>query len=260
VSRRGLLLGAGALTMALVGGLVVTRSPDTDMPVGDLPGWQQVFAEDFSTDVPLGSFPGTAYEGRWGGYEGIRDTSGAGTYSNRRVVSVADGMLDMYLRTERGTPQVAAPIPLVDGQWGGQVYGRFSVRFRADPVPGYKVAWLLWPDSDEWSEGEVDFPEGELDKSMYAANLCVGEPGKFCLEAMDLGTFDEWHVATIEWTPEAVTFILDGKQVAESSSSPSTRMHWVLQTETAYGKPAASAAGHVQIDWATVYRMNTRDE
>src|SRR5215472_1874929 len=27
------------------------------MPVGDIPGWHQVFSDDFTTDVPLGSFP-----------------------------------------------------------------------------------------------------------------------------------------------------------------------------------------------------------
>lgn len=238
---------------------MVARGSDTDMPVGDLPGWQQVFAEDFDTDAPLGSWPGTAYDGHWTGYEGIRDTSGAGMYSSERVVSVADGMLDMYLRTEREEPLVAAPIPLTGGHWGGQVYGRFSVRFRADPIPGYKTAWLLWPDSDKWKEGEVDFPEGELDGSMYAANLCVGEPGTFCLKTDGLATYAEWHVATIEWTPEAVTFLLDGEEVARSPSSPSTPMHWVLQTETAFGEPPPSAAGHVQIDWVTVYRMDPGD-
>jgi hypothetical protein len=28
-------------------------------------------------------------------------------------------------------------------------------------------------------------------------------------------------------------------------------MHWVLQTETAYGKPPADAQGHVEVDWAS---------
>jgi hypothetical protein len=59
-------------------------------------------------------------------------------------------------------------------------------------------------------------------------------------------------VATTEWTPDAVTFFLDGREVASSPSSPSTPMHWVLQTETAFGAPPADVAGHVEVDWVTV--------
>jgi beta-glucanase (GH16 family) len=241
----------------LVGGLVFTFSNEEEstMPVGDLDGWRQTFAEDFDEDVPLGSFPGAAYEENWTGYQGFADTSGKGRYETAHVVSVQDGVLDMYLRTENGTPLVAAPVPLVSGSWGGQLYGRFEVRFRADPVVGYKTAWLLWPDSDEWADGEVDFPEGPLDGQMYAANLCVGEPGTFCYKSEDLANFTSWHTATIEWTPRAVTFYLDGEKVGTSNESPSEPMHWVLQTETDHGKPPASSSGHVEVDWVTVYEM-----
>lgn len=252
--RRWLLaLVAVLVAVTTIGVVVIVRGSSSSMPVGDLPGWRQVFADDFDQDVPLGSFPGSAYRSRWIGYEGLPDTSGAGRYSNDRVVSVSDGIMDMYLRTEDGVPLVAAPSPLVDGKWGGQTYGRYSVRFRADAVEGYKTAWLLWPDSDKWAHGEVDFPEGPLDGSMYAANLCVGQPGTFCYKSGDLATFTEWHVATIEWTPRAVTFYLDGREVGSSDSVPRGPMHWVLQTETDHGRPPASSAGHVQVDWVTIY-------
>jgi len=243
------------VVVAVVATSLVVWWPDSEPEQGDLPGWRQTFSEDFDTDVPIGSFPGNAYGGRWDGYEGLADTSGAGTYSNDRVVSVQDGKLDMHLRTEDGQPLVAAPIPLVGGEWGKLQYGRFSVRFRADPVPGYKTAWLLWPDSDVWADGEVDFPEGRLDSTIYAANLCVGQPGVFDLHTPGLAEFDSWHVATIEWTPAEVRFFLDGEQVASSGSSPSVPMHWVLQTETAYGAPPADAEGHVQVDWVRAWSM-----
>jgi hypothetical protein len=258
-SRRARITAAAvALGVIATTAVVVTEvwPDDSSMPVGDLPGWRQVFTEDFDQDVPLGSFPGDVYGARWGGYEGIQDTAEQGTYSNRRVVSVRDGVLDMYLRTEGDTPLVAAPTPHVDGQWGGQLYGRYSVRFRADPVDGYKTAWLLWPDSNEWAEGEIDFPEGELDGEMYAANLKVGHPGVFDLKTDGLASYQSWHIATTEWTPDGVTFYLDGEKVGFSDVSPSTPMHWVLQTETAFDKPPVSSAGHVEVDWVTVYEMD----
>jgi hypothetical protein len=48
------------------------------------------------------------------------------------------------------------------------------VRFRADLLPGYKIAWLLWPDAYSeglatWpQDGEVDFPEGDLAGGFWA--------------------------------------------------------------------------------------------
>ncbi|MGY2078726.1 glycoside hydrolase family 16 protein [Modestobacter sp. SYSU DS0657] len=251
--RAGPRAAAAALSALLLVAGPVASVPTGAPGPGDLPGWQLVFAEEFGADVPLGGFPGRAYGDRWTGYEGFADTAGTGWYATSRVVSVADGVLDMYLRTEAGVPLVAAPVPLVGGRWGGLVHGRFSVRFRADPVPGYKTAWLLWPDSDVWAEGEVDFPEGELDGEFYAANLLVGSPGVFDLRTEGLADFADWHVATIEWAADAVTFSLDGREVASSPSSPRTPMHWVLQTETAFGEPPADAAGHVQVDWVTVH-------
>jgi len=224
----------------------------TAMPVGNLPGWRQIFVDDFSTDVPLGSFPGTAYGGRWSGYEGQRDTSGEGTYTNQWTVSVHDGVMDIYLRTENGTPLVAAPQPRLPGRYG-QTYGRYSVRFRADPVPGYKTAWLLWPDSDQWADGEIDWPEGPLSGDMYAANLRVGSPGVFDLTTGGVATYGNWHIATTEWTPQAVVFFLDGREIGRSTSVPTTPMHWILQTETDHGRPPADAAGHVEVDWVAVY-------
>ncbi len=256
--RRRWLVPAAAGLAAVVGavGTVVLLPSDDEMPTGDLPGWHQVFTEDFDHDVPLGGFfADPHYDRHWDGYEDLPDTSGEGTYRTNDVLSVQDGVMDMWLRTEDGVPLAAAPVPTVGSEWGGHVYGRFEVRFRADPVEGYKMAWLLWPDSDEWAEGEIDWPEGRLDRGMYAANLQVGQPGQFDLVTDQVATFDEWHVATTEWTPEGVTFYLDGEQIGFSDSSPSTPMHWVLQTETAYGKPPADSQGHVQVDWVTMYEM-----
>ena len=59
------------------------------MPVGDLPGWKQIFTDDFTTDVPLGSFP-KAVTTKWGVYvDGGKDTSKHGTYMPSKVVSIA---------------------------------------------------------------------------------------------------------------------------------------------------------------------------
>lgn len=232
------------------------------MPVGDIPGWRQVLANDFSKDVRLGRFP-SAVASTWGNSypDGWPDSSHNGTYMPSRVVSISKGIMNLYLHTENGVHMVAAPVPAIPaapGPKGGLLYGRYVIRFRADAVPGYKTAWLLWPDSEDWpSDGEIDFPEGDLSGTIggfvhYRGGVSGSDQAAFATNA----TYTGWHTATITWPPSRVTFQLDGKTVGTATTRiPNTPMHWVIQTETSIGgaPPANSAAGNVQIDWIAVY-------
>jgi hypothetical protein len=237
-----------------LGAATSNSTSSTSMPVGDQPGWKQVFTDDFNTNIAQGQFPGP-YAGKWQSYDNFSDTYRTGTY-NQDIISVANGVMDLNLRSVNGRPQIAAPVPLVTGKWGGQKYGKFSVRFRADALQGYKTAWLLWPDSDNWNQGEIDFPEGDLTGTMWGFNHCINNPSKNCGWVDTKKTFTDWHIATVEWTPSAVKLIMDGTTVLNQTTDvPQNPMHWVLQTET-NGKPNTSVSGKVQIDWATIYAYN----
>lgn len=234
------------------------------MPVGDQPGWRQIFADDFAVDAPVGSFEST-YSAKWDGYhDGWRDSSGAGQYFPSRVLSAHDGALDMYLHTENGIHMGAAPVPSIPnpaGSYHGQLYGRYTVRFRADPIAGYSAAWLLWPDNGAWPQaGEIDYPEGELNGTfaayMHRLNATSGGDQDYYER---LGSYTSWHTATTEWRPDSVTFYLDGQVVGRSTARiPNTPMHWVLQTEAHPNgaHPAATDAGHVLIDWVAIYAFD----
>src|SRR6202011_4757673 len=181
-----------------------------------LPGWRQVFRDDFTTDVPPGSFPG-ALAGRWGAYPYPAKDTHSGTYWPQKVISVHDGVMDLNLHTENGVHLSAAPSPIIPGAGPGMLYGRYAVRFRADPLPGYKTAWLLWPDSGVWPrDGEIDFPEAGLDDPICAFMHRLGGGGQdvYCSGA----TYPTWHTAVIEWTPQRLTFILDDRVVGSSTS------------------------------------------
>ncbi|UQX87886.1 glycoside hydrolase family 16 protein [Jatrophihabitans telluris] len=234
------------------------------MPVGDLSGWKQVLAEDFTNTVALGGFPTSSYKNEFYPYSGFPDTSKHGVYNPTKVVSTSGGLLDYYLHTEGSTHYVNSLVAKVPATKWGQTYGRYSVRFRADNLPGYKLAFMLWPDSDKWVEGEVDFPEVNAltsNEYMYAnryqagrTNLTTGTTGfKTNIPASGNG----WHTATIEWSPNNLTYYLDGAKLGTTTSGiPSTKMHWVLQAETRVNNAAAPAntvAGHLQIDWVTIY-------
>jgi beta-glucanase (GH16 family) len=158
---------------------------------------------------------------------------------------------------------VASAVPF---GYQGQTYGRYSIRFRSDYLPGYKVAFMLWPSSGNWNEGEIDWPEGILNGKMYPASAVKGSLTK------DGMKFDpptqiysptnsaDWHVATTEWTPGKVKWFWDGAVVGETtlpSGVPTTRFRWTLQAETQAGDdapiPAPRTAGHLQVDWVVQY-------
>jgi len=234
------------------------------MPVGNLPGWTQVLAENFNTPAALGQV-GTVYGTNMRGYDAVNDSSGNGTYTPDRVLTVANSILDWHVHTETvssvSRPRVAAPIPM---GYGGQTYGRFSVRFRSDAIPGYKMAFLLWPASNVWNDGEIDGPESQvLGGPVYGASLKVGsvptgavfDPATAVFSPQDT---QGWHTFTTEWTPGSVKWFWDGallSQTIDASKVPAIPMRWTLQVETSLitGPPDPGAAGHVQVDWITAY-------
>jgi len=232
---------------------------DSTMPVGDLIGWSQVWAQDFTTAAPLGQF-GSVYGEALKGYDGFSDTFGNGIYSPEKVLSVSGGLLDYYIHTADGAPRVAAPVA---NDYEGQTYGRYSIRFRSDVMPGYKMAFLLWPSSDDWNEGEIDFPEGNLGEKLYGASAKAGSytNGRMTFDppvhSFTPTDSTDWHTATTEWTPGSVKWYWDGVLVGETTDPaavPTTDMRWTLQAETTSdGVPDPSVSGHIQIDWMVQY-------
>jgi hypothetical protein len=249
-----------------------TPTPSTNpsgqaMPNADLPGWRLIFSDDFNTNVPLGSFP-SAVSSKWWAYPtSYMDTVKQGRYDPAKTISCHDSMLDMFIHTENSEPKVAAPFPRISsatglyGEPAGQLYGRYAVRFKSDPLPGYKTAWLLWPDSGVWPrDGEIDFPEGDLKAGaqimgfMHRQGATSGSDQEYWNSGK---TYDTWHTAIIEWAPTYCWFLLDDfASPMFTSRVPNTPMHWVLQTETDLNtadRPDPTTAGHVYIDWVAVW-------
>lgn len=230
-------------------------------PVGDLEHWRQAYVENFEEDYPLGTFP-PASDG-WAAYKtGWKDSSGHGTYSPRKVISIKDGILTKHIHTENGVPLVAAISPMLRlGR--GQLYGRYAVRWRSDKLPGYKIAWLLWPDSGNRAEGELDWPEMNLDASQIGGFVHhpwvngVRPPQGWVFVPADV---TQWHTTVMEWSPNLVVFYLDGVEVYRTDEGvPSTIMHWVIQTETAMSGapvPDPAVAGNVQIMWCSLWNYD----
>lgn len=244
------------------------QSPSGEaMPIGNLPHFTQIFTEDFNQNAPIGTFPGPNYQNKWYYYDdGTPDTAGQqgkpSVYFTSKVVSVTNGILNKHLHFENGKFMASALLPLIKGNTGDQLYGKYTIRYRVlNPSLGYKQAWLLWPQSEKWpDDGEIDFPETDFTWPIsgyhhYAQPYGI-EPHQ---DAFNTDVYpDEWHTVSTEWTPGKVEFFIDGQSVGMSTTKvPAKPMHWVIQTESCLNVcPAQNATTDVQIDWATAYSYN----
>jgi hypothetical protein len=241
------------------------------MPSGDLPGWKQIFADDFTKDAALGSWASdcdgnkivyTGAQGQqWRAYpKCYKDTYQKRPYRSDQVLSVQNGALNFWLHNVDGIPAGANPSPVIDPTAGdqNQLYGRYTARFKVDTptLSEYHIAWLLWPKSEVWPQGgEEDYPEGALSDTKiggfhhYAgAGACTNG----CQDAASaVGAYTDWHTYTVEWTPGNVKYILDGTVVLNSSKYvPDGPMRWQLQTET---NGSGTHSGNLMVDWVSVY-------
>lgn len=241
------------------------------MPVGNLPGWRQVFAEDFTKAAPTGSWGASCtldadsgnkivYTGatgtQWRTYpDCYPDTASKRPYRSDQVLSVHDGVLDFSLHNVDGQPAGANPSPVIDAATASQyqTYGRYTARFRTDTtsLSEYHIAWLLWPPDDrDWQCAESDFPEAQLDAttvSAFAHYGCNGATDQYT-HAID---FTQWHTVTQEWTPGVRKYYLDGTLIGTSTHSVSSGPErFQLQTET---DGNGTHAGHLLVDWVAVY-------
>lgn len=263
------------LFMALVGTLVVVlllmssspRFADSALPVGDLgrdrfgpQGWKQVFVDDFETVGRAGS-DGSLAGGRWWGYpDGTPITNSSnGYYRPSQVVSVEDDHLVFRLTSDKQSAYGAVLSPNVTQ---AQTYGRYDVRYRfTNPtITGFKSAWMLWPDSNRWEDGEIDFAEYREDE----ANHVLAALHRSCLSApcphVDVTRRVDstaWHTSTAIWSPGSITTYIDGKLLASSRQGvPNQPMHLLLQTQaSSYGTTAKPGDNVViEVDWVTVYQ------
>jgi hypothetical protein len=231
------------------------------MPAAPPAGWQRVVTSDFNETTALGAWPGPEAARFWKNRQRGSDTSGRGTYDSSKTISEANGILDVWIHSEGDRRYVAAPVSAIGATHGA----RISVCMRADAMPGYKIAFLLWPtEGDGNSLGEIDFPESKLDGPPTTAHAFMHyapEPsdGKR-QDWFDSGAFlQDWHAYTIEWNPKAsqpyVRFFVDGRLIGESTQFvPWVPMFYVMQIETYLGNEPLPppTQGHVQVDWATI--------
>lgn len=232
---------------------------------------KELFRTSFDTPVALGGFvpdgnsnlpASNPYGNVLRMYPGWPDTRGkmtgmgwGGIYSAPKCVSVHDGLLDVNLHSEGGqfygaaiSPKLAAPF----------LYGQIDVCFSMENCSTGKIAPLLWPDTDVWADGEIDFPESDpLGGPATGFMHFVGDPGNKDSRPMSGVDLSKLNVFSVVWRAGVVKFLVNGVQVGADCTHavPAKPMHYVFQCESTLvsaTKLDTTKSGRVKVAWMRV--------
>ena len=257
----GLSSVVNALSSGLSASLLASSADPSGvpMPTGNISGWHQVFADDFT---------GTSLDSRWKSYWGVPGGDPGGFFDPTHV-SVSGGLLTIgAYKDSTDNAWDAGPNTYVTGGVStspsfAQTYGKYLVRFRFDSGVGISHSLLLWPTNNSWPP-EIDFSEdnGSNRQTDYAT-LHYG-PNNTQIQHAAGVDLTKWHTLGVEWTPGHLVYTLDGKVWASVASAnvPSTPMAldlqtqaWACGTSTWEQCPSTTTPAHVnlQVDWVVGY-------
>lgn len=241
-----------------------------NLPTTSTPGFKHLAGQDFDKDAKAGKVASRDPDAdlpyqdwilpyaNWSGHRG-------GQYRFQENVSVHDGMLDVNVRSIDGRNTGAAwiwlhPDPVFKNY--GFTYGAVEQRVKVvGNIPGYGVANLLWPDSEDWGDGEIDFPEAGFDEEPKAYHHCLApRPADNCSIFETGASWSEWHVYRIEWRPTGTSYYIDGRLIGTNTdSTPRTSHHWVTQIarDTA-GHKDSKLQGNYLVDWVRFEELAER--
>jgi beta-glucanase (GH16 family) len=229
------------------------------MPTAAVPGWREVFADDFT-----GS---TLNPSSWFAYGKVEPGGDPGAWFDPNHVSVSNDELVIsgYQDPADGNKWATGGIQSKPGCV--QTYGKYLVRMRFDAGVGIAHVLLLVPADGSWPP-EIDFSEdnGDVKQTNYAF-LHYGSPlvsiGNQV--AVDL---TQWHTFGVEWTPGRLVYTLDGSTWATvvNAGVPALPMALGIQTqswaagvngwETPTG-PATPKYVNLYVDWVVAYAPAT---
>ncbi len=217
-----------------------TATPTPTVPDPVL-GPQAAFFEDFATPAASGGPFAATYADAWHAY----DEGTSGKYWSGALISAHDGVMDVAMNGTRGAAGVFGPPATAWAQTGGT----FSIRMKVEGGRGNGTAVMLWPTSNDASEGELDYPEGGFGgkPDVYHHSNVPGHAEKAQRIPTDV-SWSGWHTYTTVWDPgKSVRYYLDGTLIGTIST-------WVPTTPHRYTFQIGDTgrSGHVLIDWVSI--------
>jgi len=231
-----------AMIVAVPMGQASTAEAATAAPVGNIGKFKQRVVENFGVMAAAkGKFAKT-YAKNWQPYP---DGTGGMYYSGSQISGHA-GVMDVLLDGKKGA---AGTFGTARDAWT-HVGGKFTVRARASGGDGNGAAFMLWPNSNRWADGEIDYPEANFEASpmVFQHSMTPGQEVNTTQHWTGV-SWREWHTYSIEWIPgKSVTYQLDGKTITTITKDVPTTAHRYMFQVGNWGKP-----GHLYIDWFTTY-------
>lgn len=223
----------------------------------DLSLYHEVFRDDFT---------GTSLDrSKWQILFGGPSTNGAFVWSHDDV-SVGNGELTLSM-TNHPSGWTAGGISTGGA---GSEFGLYQVRARMDPGQGVDGGALLWPASNIWPGPEVDLMESpNADRSHdYLTVHWLGNNGQDSYNTYGFSLdVSQWHTYALDWTPDLLTYYIDGQPVLTTSDHVPQAPEWLsLQGYVANagdlvyaGGPSAATPPVVSlhVDWVSISQLNT---
>ncbi len=236
-----MVLAAG-LTIVPFGTSAPADAAVVSAPRGNVGAFRQSFVEDFRTSAAAGGAFAKQYRNSWQPYpDGMSNM-----YWSGRQISAANGVMDVVLDGKHGA---AGTFGTPSGAWDHRG-GKFSVRAKAVGGDGNGAAFMLWPTSNVWKDGEIDYPEANFDETpmSHQHSMKAGKEMTATSQTTRV-SWRDWHVYSVEWIPgKNVKYLLDGKVISTVVwDVPKTAHRYMFQTGN-WGK-----AGHLYIDWVSTY-------
>jgi beta-glucanase (GH16 family) len=241
------------------------RTPVSDpsgvpMPTGNLPGWQEVFSDNFT---------GRVLDRQWGSYRGQPGGDPGGFFDPTHVTVSGGELVISAYKDPSDDRWDAGPGTYVTGGISSapsfaQTYGKYLVRFRMARGQGIAPAILLWPQGNSWPP-EIDFSENNGSNRLTDyATLHYGTNNAQVQRRVAVN-LSHWHTLGVQWTPGRLVYTLDGRDWATviNANVPSIPMVLDIQTQgwacgtSAWEQcPNAETPSRVNlyVDWVVAYR------
>jgi beta-glucanase (GH16 family) len=207
-------------------------------------GWRPVTTFDFNE---------SALDQRvWNPYNSV---GGFGNgYRRPSAITVENGLLRI---TARGN---------VSGGMGherDQLYGRWEFRARTEKGRGRGAAILLWPQTENKDDGELDMMEvPKEDRSQAHFVIHFSAQNKLAGSKVS-GDFSQWHTFAMDWLPDRITWYVDGVKQFETFDKnviPKVPMHMTMQLDMGPFEEWIPAPDHttppevsLEVDWVKIF-------
>jgi len=240
-------------------------------PVGQRPGlWVPTVTEEFTgpmtaVDAVEGIYTFSPGGPRWrvwyeGGFHS-NNTGRGDVWYDATGVSVVGGKLQLTARpvsTGAGLRFTSGMIQSAPGYT--PTYGYAEARMKLPATYGsWPAFWLYSAKSGNSCEFDIMENYGTADQYTIATwqNNTGGTPGGVWNFPVKVATTD-WHTYAASWTPEALTFYVDGAPVVRNTNLtdiPAEPMAMILNLQVENFANLADYPATVEVDWVRFYKQ-----